>query len=196
MPRFGAILLVMSLALPGFGCDSRAAPQPVEEDAPMKIELTSPDFAAGEPMPRALTGDGEDRSPGLEWSPPPPGTRQLALICDDPDAPTPQPWVHWVLYHLAPDVSALPGGLPPATQLTEPLALRQGKNSWTSGRTTGYRGPLPPPGHGVHHYHFRLYALDTPLDLPPGTTKEELLRRMQGHVLATGELVGTYERPR
>lgn len=160
----------------------------------MKIELTSPDFAAGQPMPRELTGEGTDRSPRLRWSQPPPGTRRLALICDDPDAPTPQPWVHWVLYDVDPDVSELPSGLPPAAQLTKPLAARQGKNSWSSGQTTGYRGPLPPPGHGVHHYHFRLYALDAPLNVPPGCTKDDLLRHMQGHVLATGELVGTYER--
>ncbi len=160
----------------------------------MHIPLTSQDFAAGASIPRPCTGEGDDRSPHLRWSQLPPGTRQLALICDDPDAPTPQPWVHWVLYELAPDVSELPAGLPKSPQLTAPLAARQGRNSWPSGQTTGYRGPLPPPGHGVHHYHFRLYALDAPLDTPPGCTKDELLRRMQGHVLATGELIGTYER--
>ncbi|MCU0959085.1 MAG: YbhB/YbcL family Raf kinase inhibitor-like protein [Pirellulaceae bacterium] len=194
MPRSGVALLLLAVVWPGAGCNGGRAVPVSREDSLMRIELTSPDFVAGQPMPRVVTGEGEDRSPHLRWSQPPPGTRELALICDDPDAPSPQPWVHWVLYDLAPDVSELPGGLPKAAQLTEPLAARQGKNSWPSGQTIGYRGPLPPPGHGVHHYHFRLYALDTPLDVPPGCTQDELLRRMQGHVLATGELVGTYAR--
>ena len=80
-----------------------------------------------------------------------------------------------------------------APQITEPVDARQGKNSWPSGVTTGYRGPLPPAGHGVHHYHFKLYALDTRLGLSPGATKQQLLAAMQGHVLAEAKLTGTYE---
>jgi hypothetical protein len=124
----------------------------------------------------------------------PAGARELALICDDPDAPTPQPWVHWVIYGIAADVRALPEGIPKDPQLTKPIGARQGKNSWDSGATIGYRGPMPPPGHGTHHYHFKLYALDKRLELASSATKEQLLAAMKGHVLGEAELIGTYER--
>ena len=97
---------------------------------------------------------------------------QLALVCDDPDAPSKEPWVHWVIY----------GG------------TLQGKNSWPSGQVIGYRGPLPPPGDGIHHYHFKIYALDTELDLEPEISKSELLAAMQERILAMGKLIGTYQR--
>lgn len=157
----------------------------------MTIKITSTAFKEGERIPREHTGDGKDLSPALAWEEVPEKTRQLALIMDDPDAPTPEPWVHWVLYQLAADVRALPAGLPRDASLAKPIAALQGKNSWG---TTGYRGPAPPPGHGTHHYHFTLYALDTPLSLKPGADKKALLQAMRGHVLATGELVGTYQR--
>ncbi len=160
----------------------------------MTIRLTSEAFQPGQPIPKVCTGEGQDRSPQLAWDPAPPEVREWALICDDPDAPTPTPWVHWVIYGLAADRRALPAGLPADATLTSPVAALQGKNSWPSGQTIGYRGPLPPPGHGVHHYHFKLYALDASLQLAPGLSKEELLAALKGHVLATGELVGTYER--
>jgi Raf kinase inhibitor-like YbhB/YbcL family protein len=160
----------------------------------MPIKIDSPAFAHGAPIPKKYTGDGEDVSPALNWSAVPSATRQLALICDDPDAPTPQPWVHWVIYRLPPSTTALPEGVAKSASLEMPAGAVQGKNSWTSGQQIGYRGPAPPPGHGVHHYHFRLYALDTALDLPPGAAKQELLDAMEGHVLGQGELVGTYER--
>ena len=160
----------------------------------MAMTVTSPAFAPGEAIPRKYTGEGEDLSPPLAWTGVPTEAVELAMICDDPDAPTSEPWVHWVWYGLDASVTGLPEGLPPDPQLESPVRLRQGRQSWSSGRTVGYRGPLPPPGHGVHHYHFKLYALDQKLDLPPGATKSELLQAMRGHVVATGELVGTYER--
>lgn len=160
----------------------------------MKLTVTSPAFAAGQPIPQRYTGDGQDVSPPLEWTGLPDQTRQLALVCDDPDAPTPQPWVHWVLYGLSHQAGALAEGIRPAPVLDDPPGARQGKNSWSSGRTIGYRGPAPPPGHGTHHYHFKLYALDAELDLPAGIDKATLLSRIEGHILAQGELVGTYER--
>ena len=160
----------------------------------MAMTVTSPAFAPGEAIPRKYTGEGEDRSPPLAWTGVPPEAVELAMICDDPDAPTSEPWVHWVWYRLDASVTGLPEGLPPHAQLESPVHLCQGRQSWSSGRTVGYRGPMPPPGHGVHHYHFKLYALDQKLDLPPGATKSELLQAMRGHVVATGELVGTYER--
>ena len=160
----------------------------------MKITVSSSAFAEGERIPGRFTGDGQDISPPLRWEGVPEGTKELALICDDPDAPTAEPWVHWVIYKLSAGLLELPQGLPDAARIERPVGALQGRNSWTSGRTIGYRGPAPPPGHGVHHYHFRLYALDAELNVAPGIDKKSLLRAMDGHVLAEGELVGTYER--
>jgi Raf kinase inhibitor-like YbhB/YbcL family protein len=179
---------------PSTGCSNGSVPEPAIKEPAVSIALTSDDFKAGQPIPTICTGEGKDRSPHLAWGKLPPKVDQLALICDDPDAPTSTPWVHWVIYGLAPDVTSLPPGLPPDKTLTKPLAALQGKNSWPSGQTIGYRGPMPPPGHGVHHYHFKLYALDTRLELQPGLSKDDLLKAMKDHVMATGELIGTYER--
>jgi Raf kinase inhibitor-like YbhB/YbcL family protein len=158
------------------------------------ISVTSTAFGDGQPIPKKYTGEGTDVSPPLVWTAPPAESKQLALICDDPDAPTDEPWVHWVLYAVPPDVRVLPEGVKPTAELSEPKRALQGRNSWTDGRTIGYRGPFPPKGHGVHHYHFKLYALDTALKLKSGLTKKELLAAIEGHVVGTGELVGTYER--
>jgi Raf kinase inhibitor-like YbhB/YbcL family protein len=157
----------------------------------MSMTIRSDAFAEGQPIPRRHTEDGEDLSPPLTWSDPPEGTRELALIVDDPDAPRAEPWVHWVVYKIPPDVRTLPAGIPQSPSLNVPLGALPGKNSWDS---DGYRGPAPPRGHGTHHYHFRLYALDAPLAAAQGLDKAGLLRAMQGHVLAEAELVGTYER--
>jgi Raf kinase inhibitor-like YbhB/YbcL family protein len=164
-------------------------------DKVMKINLTSGAFKNGAAIPAKYTSEGNDVSPPLAWDSAPKETQEFALICDDPDAPSAQPWVHWVIYGIAADVRALPEGVKSnAPQLTAPIAAKQGKNSWDSGVTTGYRGPQPPPGHGTHHYHFKLYALDKRLDLPPEATKQQVLDAMKGHVLTEGELMGTYER--
>ena len=160
----------------------------------MDLTIQSTAFRHGDSIPAEYTGDGADVSPPLNWSHVPAGARELALICDDPDAPTPQPWVHWVIYQVSPDATGLPEGVPPATRVDKPVSALQGRNSWSSGGTTGYRGPAPPPGHGTHHYRFRLYALDAPLGLNPGIDKTVLLTAMQGHILAEGELIGTYQR--
>jgi Raf kinase inhibitor-like YbhB/YbcL family protein len=184
------------------GCDreQRArAPQPssreTEGDSVMKMKLTSSAFQEGAAIPAKFTGERDDVSPPLAWDGAPEGTKEFALICDDPDAPTAEPWVHWVIYGIGPDVRALPEGIKSNTpELSQPITARQGKNSWDSGVTTGYRGPMPPPGHGPHHYHFKLYALDTKLDVPPSATKSQLENAMKGHVLAEAHLVGTYER--
>jgi Raf kinase inhibitor-like YbhB/YbcL family protein len=132
-----------------------------------------------------------DVSPPLTWTGLPDGTKELVLIVDDPDAPTPQPWVHWVIYGLPGDLDRLPEGVAKDAQLAEPAGARQGKNSWNQ---IGYRGPAPPKGHGVHHYHFKLYALDAKLGIGKGLDKGGLLKAMDGHVIGRGELVGTYER--
>ena len=150
----------------------------------MAIEVSSPAFEAGAAIPKKYTGEGQDVSPTLIWTGLPEGTKEIALICDDPDAPTPNPWVHWVVYKIPADVTGFREGS------TQGGAL-EGKNDFG---TPGYGGPMPPRGHGVHHYHFKVYALDTELEAEAGLTKDQLLEAMEGHILAEGELVGTYER--
>lgn len=160
----------------------------------MRFHIESPAFGNGDPIPREFTGDGADLSPPLAWHGVPQGTRELALICDDPDAPTPEPWVHWVLYGLAPETTHLDKGLPGDLELRFPITALQGRNSWPPGENSGYRGPAPPRGHGVHHYHFRLYALDAPLGLKPGIDKDTLIAAMSRHLLGEAEWIGTYVR--
>ena len=159
----------------------------------LMITVSSAAFDNNNTIPLVYTGQGDDHSPPLAWEGAPDDAKEFALICDDPDAPSAEPWVHWVIYGISATVHALPEGLAKTAQLTTPLAVKQGKNSWPSGSTIGYRGPMPPPGK-LHHYHFKLYALDTKLDLAPSATKDELLKAIQGHVLAQGELIGTYQR--
>ena len=156
----------------------------------MAFSLSSPAFRADEKIPRRFSGEGDDLSPKLEWNRPPAGTKELALICDDPDAPTRKPFVHWVVYNIPGDVRALPENLP-KTPSTD-RGIHQGRNSFAH---LGYNGPLPPSGHGLHHYRFKLYALDEPLDLDAGATKEELEAVMANHVLEQTQLIGLYERP-
>ncbi|MCW8141451.1 MAG: YbhB/YbcL family Raf kinase inhibitor-like protein [Planctomycetota bacterium] len=158
-----------------------------------KLQLRSPAFSPGERIPRrhARPPEGLDASPPLTWSLVPEGARELVLICDDPDAPSAEPWVHWVAYRIPAAARALAEGIPKDERPGNPEGMLQGQNSW--GRV-GYGGPQPPVGHGTHHYHFRLFAIDTHLSLGPGATKEEVLQAIDGHVLAEGELVGTYER--
>ena len=157
----------------------------------MNITIQSTAFRHNEPIPRKHTGEGEDVSPALSWSELPDGTQELALIVDDPDAPRPEPWVHWVIYKLAPTLTGLPEAIAETQTLAVPEGALQGKNSWGK---IGYGGPLPPPGHGVHHYHFKLYALDAALDVKPGLNKDQLLAKIKDHILAEGELIGTYQR--
>jgi len=159
----------------------------------MKIEVTSSAFAHGQPIPKKYTGEGQDVSPPLSWKNVPEGTKELALICDDPDAPTPEPWVHWVIYKIPAGTTGLPEGVPREPRPKQPAGALQGKNSWPKDNI-GYRGPMPPPGHGTHHYHFKLYALDAPLPMPPGVDKKAVLGAIKDHVLAEGELIGTYQR--
>jgi Raf kinase inhibitor-like YbhB/YbcL family protein len=161
----------------------------------MKLKLTSTAFKDGEPIPKKFSGEGEDISPAFAWDGVPESTQEFALICDDPDARSKNPWVHWVIYGIGPDVRALPENLQPGVgEITEPLVARQGENFFDEGHIFGWRGPMPPVGRGVHHYNFKLYALDKRLDLPPKATKPQLLEAMQGHILAEAVLIGTYER--
>jgi hypothetical protein len=133
------------------------------------------------------TCDGSDVSPALAWADAPHATQSFALIVDDPDAPAGD-WVHWVVFNLPATTRALPGGLAPGAKLIS--GGRQGRNDF--GRVA-YGGPCPPPG-PAHHYHFKLYALDTIVDLPSGASKADLQEAMQDHVLAQAELIGRYRR--
>lgn len=157
----------------------------------MKLIVQSKAFNAGERIPKQHSGEGADVSPALSWSDVPAGTVELALIMDDPDAPVPEPWVHWVLYKLPAGTKELKEGVAKTEKLSEPAGALQGKNSFGK---IGHNGPMPPPGHGMHHYHFRVYALDKALTLGPGATKAKLLDAMRGHIIAEGELIGTYSR--
>jgi Raf kinase inhibitor-like YbhB/YbcL family protein len=159
------------------------------EDEPASLRLTSSDFAHGERIPARHTCEGEDLSPALTWTGVPVETRSFALICDDPDAPR-GTWLHWTLYHLPAEAVELGAGVPPRPEL--PSGARQGANDFGN---VGYGGPCPPPGK-PHRYFFRLHALDVALNLPPGVRRPDLEAAMDGHVLAVGTLMGTYERQR
>ncbi len=152
-----------------------------------KMVLTSPAFKEGEMIPREYTCEGKDISPALQWKGVPEKTRSFALICDDPDAPM-GTWVHWVIWNIPATASGLPEGIEPEKELKD--GTRQGKNDF---RRIGYGGPCPPPG-PAHRYFFKLYALDSKLDLRPGATKSELLKAMEGHILAEAHLMGKYKR--
>jgi hypothetical protein len=143
--------------------------------------LESSAFQHARSIPDRYTCEGEDLSPPLRWANVPEGTRALALVVDDPDAPS-GVFTHWVAWGLDPAAGGLGEG---------ESAPGEGKNDFG---TTGYRGPCPPPGHGRHRYVFRLYALDAELELGAGAAKGELERALEGHVLTMAELVGSYER--
>jgi Raf kinase inhibitor-like YbhB/YbcL family protein len=155
------------------------------KEAHVSFQLTSSAFTAQGAIPRRHTCQGEDLSPPLAWSGNPTGTKSLALIVDDPDAPL-GTWVHWVIYDLPPAATALPEGV---TAPTLPVGTREGLNGW---KQAGWRGPCPPTGR--HRYFHKLYALDIVLPDLHQPTAAALERAMAGHVLAQAELVGTYQR--
>jgi Raf kinase inhibitor-like YbhB/YbcL family protein len=158
----------------------------------MSLRISSDTFQQGQPIPRTHTEDGENVSPALHISGVPEQAKELALICDDPDAPRSEPFVHWVMYGIPANVSEIPEGIPGDAKIQSPKGAFQGMNSF---RKVGYGGPAPPPGHGTHHYHFHVYALDQPIKAKGGLDKKALLDAMQGHVIDQGEIVGTYQRP-
>ena len=183
-------ILVCLLLLAGCG---RHEPVETKAKGAKIMKIKSAAFSEGGLIPSRHSGEGEDVSPALSWSSVPEGTKELALICDDPDAPTPTAWVHWVIYKIPADSKGLAEGIQRQEKLTNPAGALQGTNSWTSDNI-GYRGPMPPPGHGLHHYYFKLYALDTELAVEPGLNKDALLAAMKGRVLAEAQLIGTYQR--
>ncbi|MBX7210757.1 MAG: YbhB/YbcL family Raf kinase inhibitor-like protein [Verrucomicrobiaceae bacterium] len=151
------------------------------------MKLTSTAFQNGASIPAKFTGDGADVSPALAWSDAPVGTKSLALICDDPDAPL-GTWVHWVLWSLPACTTSLPEAAEKIKAL--PPGAEQGKNDFGK---LDYGGPAPPRGK-PHRYFFKLYALDTQVTLKPGSKKKALVKAMEGHILAEAEWMGTYQR--
>jgi Raf kinase inhibitor-like YbhB/YbcL family protein len=150
------------------------------------MQLTSSAFKEGQSIPVKYTCDGKNVSPQLKWSNVPQGTKSLALICDDPDAPH-GTFVHWVLYSIPPTVTELKEGIPPDSQLSNGA-----KHGMPGFNRLGYGGPCPPSGR--HRYFFKLYALDFVPSLTPGATKSDLLKAMEGHILEMAQLMGTYQR--
>ena len=160
--------------------------KPQKGESTMTLQVTSTAFEDGGMIPARYTADGRDISPPIAWKDVPDGTRSMVLICDDPDAPM-GTWVHWLVWNIPPEATALQENVPPDAVLAD--GSRQGTTDF---RRVGYGGPAPPSG--VHRYFFKVYALDTMLDLPAGAAKPKLEQAMKGHVLAQGQLMGHYTR--
>jgi hypothetical protein len=178
------IISFISILLPILlfqGCTQGDEQNIQESVSDMAVKLSSTVFSDGEMIPKKYSCDADNISPPLEWSDIPDGTKSLALIVDDPDAPAGN-WVHWILYNISADQDNLVEGVAGIGE--------QGKN--TSGKIS-YSGPCPPKG-PAHRYFFKIYAIEIVLDLEPGATKNELERAMQGHILAQGQLMGKYQR--
>ena len=180
--------VVLALGLFISGCGGRREESKLEQDVALSIEVSSSAFTEGGDIPIQYTCDGEDKSPPLQWTEIPVNTQSIALISDDPDAPG-RVWVHWVIYNIPPRVGGLGEGIV-TTESLPGIGAKQGKNDFG---TIGYGGPCPPKG-SPHRYFFKLYALDIEIDLGPGATKRELLQTIDGHILDSGQLMGTYQR--
>ena len=181
---FGAALwtLAASTAL-GAPASSLAISQP-DLKGPGKLEVSSPKIPAGGGVPDAYTSYGQGVSPPLKWSAAPRNTKSFVLVIEDPDAPLPEPFPHWLVWNIAPPATGLAQGSAPAG--AQQGVLLTGK--------VGYMGFKPPPG-AAHHYHFEVFALDRKLDLKSGADRSALLAAMKGSVLASGELVALYRKP-
>jgi Raf kinase inhibitor-like YbhB/YbcL family protein len=176
-----AVFLCFVLVIVLASCSSNETPTAEPTEANMSLDLKSDAFVSGQSIPAKYSCIGKNISPALTWSNAPTGTQSFALIVDDPDAPM-GTWVHWVLYNIPSTTTSL-------EESADTGALSVGKNS--SGKMR-YDGPCPPSG--THRYFFKLYALDSSLSLSPGATKEQLLDAMKGHILAQGELMGTFSK--
>lgn len=166
--------------------DQSAAPAEERDATTMTLQLTSTAFEEGAAIPARYTCTGDDISPALAWTGAPDGTASFVLIMDDPDAPS-RTWVHWVVYNLPPNITDLPEAIAADDDLPGDAAHAQ--NSW---RRSDYGGPCPPSG--THRYFFKLYALDTTLNLGVDATKSTVVAAMEGHILAEAQLMGTYEK--
>jgi len=188
----GTIIMISALlACQGSGQAEKTEPDAkvdmnaAQEEIMPEIKVSSKAFIHEGMIPARYTCDGEDISPEIMWKNIPEKAKSLALICDDPDAPS-KTWIHWVVYNIPACDTCLPADIKPQYE-----GFIQGENDW---QRIGYGGPCPPGG--VHRYFFKLYALDCELDLKKGATKSELLKAMEGHILAQGELMGKYQRQR
>jgi Raf kinase inhibitor-like YbhB/YbcL family protein len=161
-------------------------PEPMEEESINTMKIESSAFVQGDAIPVEYTCESDDISPALAWSGAPKGTRSFVLIMDDPDAPV-GTWDHWLLYNIPAETSELAPAISADPEFSD--GSRHGHNSW---ERLGYGGPCPPSG--THRYFFKLYAVDSLLDLEPGATKEELLAAIDGRILAEAELMGTFSR--
>jgi Raf kinase inhibitor-like YbhB/YbcL family protein len=177
------VILGMVIILLSCSCDENESAKGGKK---MDIKVTSLAFDNEGMIPAKYTCDGEDISPPLKWDAVPQGTKSIALISDDPDAPM-GTWVHWVLFNLPADTKELKENIPPDKSL--PNGARQGTSDF--GRI-GYGGPCPPGG--THRYFFKIYALDAELNLQAGARKRDLLKAMEGHILGQGQLMGKYKR--
>lgn len=151
------------------------------------LTVSAKEFSPGQRISGRNSAVGGNVSPSITWTTVPGKTKSVTLILQDPDA---NGFVHWLVYNISPETNTLPAGLPGTVQLNALGSVNQGKNG---AGTVGYYGPKPPPGK-AHHYHFRVYALDIMLPLKPGASLGEIQRNMSGHVLAQGELIGTFQR--
>jgi Raf kinase inhibitor-like YbhB/YbcL family protein len=176
-------------ALTGCLCVAPDAPGRLTKDKLMSLAfiITSSAFEEGKTIPVRHTCDGDDISPALKWSNAPANTKSFTLISDDPDAPK-GTWVHWVLFDLPGSTTELAGEIEKSQHLSG--GAKQGINDF---KRLGYGGPCPPPGK-PHRYYFKLYALDKLLDLKPGVTKADVVKAMEGHVIAETQVMGTYQR--
>jgi Raf kinase inhibitor-like YbhB/YbcL family protein len=171
--------------------DEKLASQQAATRASSTMRLSSTGFTDGGLIPEKYTPQGENLSPALSWSGVPAGAEELVLIVEDPDAPFPNPFVHWILHGLSPSVTSLPAAIPTDPVLQAFGGAVQGKND---AKSVGWYGPKPPMGHGIHHYHFQLFALDARFHLGPDATLADLKKAMAGHVISDGEIIGTFER--
>ena len=180
------------LSLAAVAVAAVATSSALAQPAPATITLTSPTLATGLPIPRQHTADGENTSPAFAWTGAPAATKSFAVICDDPDVPMPQPFVHWVIYNIPATAKGLPANVPIDPTAAMPAEIAGAVQGPSGFRRPIYRGPAPPPGK-VHNYHFTVYALDVS-DLPADLNKAQLVEAMTGHIVGRGELVATYER--
>lgn len=184
--KFNMLMAYVCALVVGYGIVSSVHAQKVGT-----MKLYSQSFVQGKSVPTKFTCEGSDISPDLQWDDVPEGTQSFVVICEDPDAPSPRnpranPWVHWVVYNIPANVRSLKAG--------EDVKALGAQLGMTDSKKPLFHGPCPPESSGTHRYFFKLYALDIKLSLPDGATKDAVIKAQQGHIVATAELMGTYER--
>lgn len=162
-----------------------------KSDTPLQVNSTA--ITPGVPIASIYSAYGQGQSPPLQWTNAPDATKSFLLMVEDPDAGKPPPFVHWIVYGIPADSRFLGDQIPPKPVLEAPADARQGANSAGG---MGYTGMKPPAGDPPHHYYFQVFALDAPLDLPPGADRARVLNAAKGHVLASGEIVAPFQKPK